>query len=107
MRCEAVPRAHFPVRTVAPPPAYSGDVAGKSRIERGAWIGLWGLGAGGAMVGLVRGLQVRPSTAWFAAFEVGFPSAFVGAIVGVLVGYVTQVIARGKAAHRRDVASPD
>lgn len=56
----------------------------RSSTARRALIGLVGLGAVGALAGLVRGLQVYPPTAWFAVIELGLPSVVVGAIVGRL-----------------------
>lgn len=44
------------------------------------------LGAIGAVVGLVVGLDANPRTAWFAVFEAGIPGAIVGAVVGLWVG---------------------
>src|SRR5438105_387281 len=49
----------------------------------------------GGAVGLVVGLDANPSTAWFAVFEVGIPSA----ILGGLVGLVSGTIATGVTAH--------
>jgi hypothetical protein len=46
----------------------------------------------GALVGLIRGLSVDPSTAWFAVFEAGVPAFFVGAIIGSVVGVAARVI---------------
>jgi RimJ/RimL family protein N-acetyltransferase len=56
--------------------------------RRGALVGAVVLGACGAVVGLVIGLQTYAPTAWAAALEVGIPAALVGAALGLLVGVV-------------------
>ena len=56
------------------------------------------LGAIGGVVGLVIGLSVHPSTAWFAVLEVGVPAAAVGGFLGLVVGGIAQWVggARGR-----------
>lgn len=46
----------------------------------------------GALVGLVRGLEVYPPTAAFAVFEVGVPAALVGAVLGSASGTVALAV---------------
>jgi hypothetical protein len=53
-------------------------------------IGMVLLGSLGALVGLIRGFQVYPPTAWFAVFEVGLPALFVGAVLGAIFGLVAR-----------------
>jgi hypothetical protein len=61
--------------------------------SRAEFVGLgtaWGGGVG-ALVGLIVGLDVHPATAWFAAFEIGFPAALVGALAGLGIGSVVLI----------------
>ena len=44
-----------------------------------------GLGALGAVVGLVIGLRAYAPTAWFAALEIGAPAAWLGLVLGLTV----------------------
>jgi len=55
-------------------------------VARYAVVGALALGAAGAVVGLVLGLNANPGTAWAAILEVGLPAAVVGAVLGALVG---------------------
>lgn len=55
------------------------------------------LGSLGGVAGLVVGLFVHASTAWFAVLELGVPAAVVGGLLGVVSGCV----ARGAVALRR------
>lgn len=63
------------------------------------------LGVIGAVVGLIIGLVGYPPTAWFAALEVGIPSALVGAIIGAVVGSIT-LATRGWAAAPGVASTP-
>ena len=62
---------------------------------RWAAIGLVSALILGGTVGLVVGLDANSSTAWFAVFEVGLPSA----VLGGLLGLVSGTIATGIRAH--------
>lgn len=62
------------------------ELRSKPIIERFATTGLLVGLAIGAVGGLVRGLEVRPATAWFAVFELGVPAAIVGALLGFVCG---------------------
>ena len=53
---------------------------------RFAIIGAVGLGAVGAVAGLVLGLIAYVPTAWFAVAELGVPAAMLGAILGLVIG---------------------
>jgi len=64
--------------------------------QRFAVLGGLGLGALGALVGLVVGWAVHPPTAWAAALEVGVPSVLLGAVVGLAVGSVRLRMLRGR-----------
>jgi len=63
---------------------------------RFAVLGGLGLGALGALIGLVVGWAVYAPTAWAAAVEVGVPSALVGAVLGLAVGSVRQRMLQGR-----------
>jgi hypothetical protein len=55
----------------------------------------------GAIVGLVVGLTVNASTAWFAVLELGVPCLAVGGIAGLVAGLlVTAVVAVGRLVKR-------
>jgi hypothetical protein len=56
---------------------------------RWAGIGIVSAFIMGGTVGLVVGLDANPSTAWFAVFEVGIPSAMIGGLVGLVSGTIT------------------
>ena len=64
--------------------------------ERGALIGAACLGVLGALAGLILGLLVHPSTAWFALFEVGLPATIIGALVGAIVGLAARAFRQRK-----------
>jgi ABC-type uncharacterized transport system permease subunit len=57
-----------------------------SPVTRYAVVGATACAVLGGLVGLVVGLRVNPTTAWFAVFEVGVPAGIVGAVMGALVG---------------------
>ncbi|MCD9625219.1 hypothetical protein [Rhabdothermincola salaria] len=66
-----------------------------------------GLGAVGAVVGLVLGLMANPPTAWFAVFELGVPSAVLGAVLGCVVGGAVSGVRRlRRASNRCDASRP-
>lgn len=67
-------------------------LAGVPLPLRCAIIGGVVLGCVGAFVGLVVGLRVYASTAWFAILEVGVPAAVLGAILGLVVGCVARLL---------------
>jgi len=48
----------------------------------------------GGVVGLVVGLRVNPSTAWFAIFELGIPSSILGGLVGLAGGAIAYAVCR-------------
>ena len=62
---------------------------------RHAAIGAAGLGACGAVTGLVVGLRTYAPTAWAATAEVGAPAALLGAVLGLLVGWLSGLVHRG------------
>jgi hypothetical protein len=61
---------------------------------RFAVVGGLGLGALGAMIGLVVGWSVYTPTAWAAALEIGLPSALLGAVLGAAAGSVWLFVLR-------------
>jgi hypothetical protein len=61
-----------------------------SQVEQSAFVGAAVLGVLGALGGLVQGMRVDPSTAWFAVFELGIPALVFGAFVGAFFGWVTR-----------------
>ena len=62
------------------------EIMSKPVVQRFATIGvLFGTTVGG-ISGLVRGLEVRPATAWFAVFEIGVPAAIVCGLLGFVCG---------------------
>jgi hypothetical protein len=67
-------------------------------------IGAVGAGCIGAIVGLALGLIANTSTAWFAVFEVGVPSALLGAVVGLAAGLVCLAVRRPTRARRAQVS---
>ena len=100
------PRHRRPVREVAPRSLNLRTVLmiddQPTRPARWAGVGV-ALGfVGGGIVGLVVGLDANPSTAWFAVFEVGIPSAIVGGSLGLVGG----TIATGVTAHTAATPSP-
>ena len=75
-------------------------MAGMPRPIRWALVGAVSLGALGAATGLVLGLAYPP-TAWFAAMEVGAPSACLGGGIGLLAGGLTSLVLRPLAPEPR------
>jgi len=65
-----------------------------NRAARWAGIGAIAAGLVGAVAGLIVGLDVHPATAWFAAFELGFPAAVLGALVGCAAGAIAAALRR-------------
>jgi hypothetical protein len=63
---------------------------------RFAAIGGLALGALGAAIGLVVGLNVYAPTAWAATLEIGIPSAILGAILGLAAGSVRLLVLRNR-----------
>jgi hypothetical protein len=68
---------------------------------RWAMVGAVGLGALGAIAGLIIGLIVHPPTAPFALLEIGIPATLVGGLVGLASGSIVSA-ARHIGARRRD-----
>ena len=60
-------------------------------VSRFAGVGAAAAGVAGAVTGLVIGLIVHPATAWFAAIELGAPSALLGHLIGAALGVVVAV----------------
>ena len=69
-------------------PATAGRVGSgrRSRLMRASGAGALIAGVGGAVAGLVIGVQVNPPTAPFAAVELGLPAAAIGLLAGALIG---------------------
>jgi hypothetical protein len=63
-------------------------------LSRWAAIGFVSAFIVGAVAGMVIGLDVNPSTAWFAAFELGIPAALLGGLVGLVGGAVAYAVMR-------------
>ena len=58
----------------------------RRRLMRASGAGALTAGVGGAVAGLVIGVQVNPPTAPFAAVELGLPAAAIGLLAGALIG---------------------
>lgn len=67
---------------------------------RWAVVGAVGLGAVGAIVGLVIGIIVHPPTAPFALLEIGVPATWVGGLVGLASGSIVSAAKRTGARRR-------
>ena len=67
---------------------------------RFAVLGALALGALGATIGLVVGLNVYAPTAWAATLEIGVPSALLGAILGLAAGSVRLLVRRAGSRRR-------
>jgi hypothetical protein len=61
-------------------------------ILRCAAIGAVSAALVGGVVGLVVGLLVHPTTAWFAVFELGIPASILGGLLGLASGAIAYAV---------------
>ncbi|MGH2860888.1 MAG: hypothetical protein ACRDLT_05180 [Solirubrobacteraceae bacterium] len=72
------------------------DIAAKPLIQRFVTIGVLTGSVVGGIVGLIRGLEVHPATAWFAVFELGVLVAIASGALGLGFGLLVTAARRIK-----------
>ena len=63
-------------------------------------VGCVVFGAVGGVIGLIVGLRVYPSTAWFAALEIGVLAGVVGGLLGWFIGVIPRLPRSDRAGQR-------